>query len=119
MITIKKLRETYPKLFIDNPDISIREGWYPILEKVCILLMEYNTLDPDIRFVQIKEKFAEIRIYIEAANLDKEKFTEVHDKLEIICEESRSICEFCGTKENVKSRPGAWIKTLCNDCHEK
>ena len=91
------------------------KGWYPLIEQYKEKILR---VEPLTQFLQIKEKFGELRIYcgfpVEAKN---------GDIVNILCVEaervSRRTCEVCGHRymgwepNRVKTRRGSWIKTLC------
>jgi hypothetical protein len=87
--------------------IECGEGWKELLEKAFEIIK-----DKDIQVAQIKEKFGTLRFYTEPHNYDIQ--TEIY-KIE---DESASVCESCGSRENV-TREGSWIKTFCKSCREK
>ena len=71
----KTIRHKYPELFKNKwVEISVGPGWFPFVERAAELLNDYKGLDPDIQFEQIKEKFATLRIYVDAHNLSREAF---------------------------------------------
>lgn len=61
--------------------------------------------------VQVKEKFAGLRIYMTYYNKELENIISEAEK------RSYTICERCGADGEV--REGGWIKTLCDKCAEK
>ena len=117
----------YPKLFIKrgkpmhsmSGGLGIGKGWYSLLEEVCHMLESYRDKCPEIHFLQIKEKFARLTIYIGFNNASQELCREIYDKIQEICNRSESICEDCGTKESVTTSAsgGYWLRCLCNSCH--
>lgn len=117
----------YPKLFIKrgkpmnsmNGGLGIGNGWYPLLEEACHMLESYRDKCPEIHFLQIKEKFARLTIYLGFNNASQELCREIYNKLQEICNRSEFICEDCGTKENVTTSAsgGYWLRTLCESCH--
>jgi hypothetical protein len=92
---------------------GVNDGWIPLLDKlIWNLLME----DPnwDIKNIaQIKEKFGGLRFYVDNAN---EKQDQLINQAEV---DSYKICEFCGTRDEVKTAGKSWIKTLCEKCREE
>ena len=135
------------------------DGWFDILKNLCDyisavsrhkLMVKYKEgyikteeekewnhafiEAPKVRFAQIKEKFAGLRIYFDTyhdiseeqlAKLDEddydkqyEKFrNEVSNAVEFTEFISTRICECCGKKARVY-RDG-WWKTLCPDCSKE
>lgn len=89
---------------------SVGQGWYPLLLELC---SKINELQPDIKIQQVKEKFGELRFYVESA------LPEVGDLIDRAEDESTQICEECGSRENVTTSriyKWAWIKTSCQKC---
>jgi hypothetical protein len=85
---------------------DVGPGWHPLLDQ---LHRELMLVDPGYRTVQVKEKFGNLRVYIDTAAGDAA--WNVISKFENL---SSGICEACG-------KPGGhtktvWIKTLCDDC---
>lgn len=87
----------------------------------------YDRLDeaPYFIVVQIKEKFALLRIYVsdtrkesygDLPEEDKE-YSELLDFISELEHMSGTICEECGLIG--KRRPGGWVKTLCDKCYEE
>ena len=93
------------------------EGWLPIIKE---LNEKLSVLDPTYSILQIKEKFGGLRYYFgisksnENHQEDAQALASQYEAL------SYSICEYCGSKENVSTegRPH-WVLTLCASCAEK
>lgn len=93
-------------------------GWEPLILEVKELVDKYNSNLPNnkepLEFIQIKEKWGGLRIYL---NYYPNNFA---DMLEGIEERSWSICEYCGTDKNVtKERTHGWVMSLCPSCRKK
>ena len=123
----QKLLEKYPKIFkINNPrqwpfdfyQFKSWEGWYDLIDKTAAEIQKILDSDKESYFntLQNKQKFASLRWYYSCDNKNLEKFREIINKAE---EESLSICEKCGTKENVSQNRGGYILTLCDKCRYK
>lgn len=87
---------------------AIGPGWNKLIDMVRTYLVPTN---PDIKFYQIKEKFAGLRIYASPlTDLDQ-------DFLWIIESASKHVCEECGEAARVRidhtEHRYAWHKTLC------
>jgi len=61
---------------------------------------------------QIKEKFGGLRFYYSGGNNAIDGMTNLAESM------SYSICEFCGTTENVGLTAG-WYTTICKPCYDK
>jgi len=132
------LYKKYPMLFAQkNLDmkqtcmcwgIECNYGWSSILDTTCTNIMgywehhkttdeykedlknhdeDYGPYEP--QFVQIKEKYGGLRLYI---NNGSDRIYKIIARAE---NASYLICEQCGTSINVTSE-GSWILTLCNKC---
>jgi hypothetical protein len=120
----KKLYKKYPKIF-KQKDLSIQEtcmcwgievgdGWYWLLDKLCASIQNYIdysiTRPPQVKAVQVKEKFGGLRFYVNSA--DNYVYGIIHFAESL----SYHICESCGTTKNVSQNSSGWISTLCNKC---
>ena len=105
-----KIYNSFPVLFPNNLaygnslayGIECEDGWFELIFNLCKQLV-----DEKIEVTQIKEKFGTLRFYYNSGN-DK-----VKDLVRLAEIKSSSICEFCGTEENVKLYSAGWNKTLC------
>jgi hypothetical protein len=115
-----KLIENFPFLFRDAaapPTESLMcfgcacgDGWFDLIEETCKKITE-NDPDNTVIFVQIKEKFGQLRIYFNGGP------EEIHKIVGEAERRSAHICENCGTTNSVKPC-GTWIKNLCPTCTE-
>ena len=116
-----ELVNKYPQLFKDyraDPRVSCMafgcecgDGWFHLIDEACKQIMETNP-PKDVYFVQIKQKFGELVLYISYYTKEIE---EIIDKFEY---ESNYVCEMCGTKENVVRTKG-FVQTICETCLEE
>ena len=129
----EELFDKYPKLFTQK-DLTIEQspmawgitcgdGWYNILDTLCNRITKYiksnknvgkeanddwEDIDPEnpVQFVQIKEKFGTLRVYI---NWGDETIYE----LIAFAEEMSSVtCEECGAPGELMTQ--GWYKTCCH-----
>lgn len=93
-------------------DLScVGKGWEPLVRAAFTAAVLLKG-----KLVQVKEKFGLLRIYADPFNTSLENFITELEHL------SSSICERCGTVENVDTRPSRgkfWIKTLCVECRKE
>ena len=103
---------------------EVHDGWLPIVEKIPKLIEQYNRnrqIDEQIEIFQIKSKFGELRVYLDYKNGNSANdIPGLTDEINKIIDECNHTCEWCGSKENVKtSAHKGWIRTLCEKCKEK
>lgn len=112
-----KLYNDFPNLYRQR-NLSIQEscmpwgfecgdGWFDIIYQ---LSKNITDLDPDVQAVQVKEKWGELRFYINGGT------NEVYDLIDEATELSLKTCEECGTRENVTTNDCGWVSTLCDKC---
>ena len=118
-----KLIKKYPKIFSEiglSPQescmafgLEVGDGWYWIIDHLCSYLQYLTDVEdyPQIVVSQVKEKFGTLRFYVQSANKEQYDIIAFVEKL------SGSICEQCGTTNNVSRKGEGWITTLCDKCH--
>lgn len=90
-------------------------GWDRILLDLDFLIAG---IDPDYRVLQAKEKFGDLRYYVQTSeHLSRAEVTKIHYHIEVAEVQSAHTCEWCGAAG--KARHTGWIKTLCDDCAER
>lgn len=103
------LKEKYPKNFENCIEVYIPSGWTDIIN-TCI--DEIIELDPDIQILQIKEKFAELRIYVSGTTQAVYKILEKYnDKIS-------NTCQLCGKEGELRINRG-WYSILCDNCQNE
>lgn len=117
----QKLYDKYPTLFANKDEspketclcwgIEANDGWFSLIDKMCQKIMEVD-INKEVRFEQVKEKYATLRVYLESYNI--EEVEKIIEEAEI---ESSKTCEFCGKKRGAKLRKEDWLVTLCNKCY--
>ena len=115
----RKLCEDFPELFRDCTapithslmpfGCECGDGWEPIIREACAKLdVVRRDRNATLRFVQIKEKFGSLRLYM----------TGYDDEVERIImdaeENSERTCEDCGAPGMI--REGGWLRCQCDDC---
>ena len=126
----QRLYNKYPALFRQK-DLSAQEtcmcwgiavgnGWYEIIDEACQKLQQLaDESKVTIEFAQVKEKFAELRLYFEIKPIGDTlslfdtnsiciKAQEIVSQAE---EKSRHTCDFCGEPGFYCSR--GWKKIRC------
>ena len=110
---IKRLTARFPELFCDISvwGIVCEAGWEDLITRLCERLV---TLDlPDLRVVQVKEKFGTLRFYVVGGN------DEVSAMIRQSEEESSETCEWCGAQGDLRKSERGYLLTLCETCFEK
>lgn len=120
----KKLFEKYPKLFAGK-DKSLKEslmpfgfecgdGWIWLLDNLCDSIQDYvdNNKKPQPEAIQVKEKFGTLSFYM--YNMDDL----IHGMIWMAESMSSTICEKCGTTENVEFMTDGWMMVRCKECKE-
>lgn len=115
------LVKKFPGIFADmygNPmetcmafGCECSDGWYDLIFQLCENIEKAGP--SDFKALQIKEKFGGLNFYYTGGN------EEIHKLVSDAERESYTICEQCGTKENVTTEGPGWILTLCHSCREK
>ena len=98
----------YPLMF----GVETGDGWYTLIFDTCRQIQEWCDKNRQVRFTQIKEKFGQLVIYCEGYPDDVDYIIEEASKKSI------TICENCGSIENIKPTKG-WINYLCKKCYSK
>ncbi len=108
----KILTEAYPGWF-DERVLQCGDGWFNLLIDLCEALVE--VAPPDFQVLQVKEKFAGMRFYNNPYNEAVIRIVNLAEKA------SFNICEWCGKNGAVQKlmKGSMWLKSFCNECHEK
>lgn len=102
------IRRRFSRLY--PPHIDIGKGWYPILIE---LDAELTAIDPDLRYVQIKERYGGLRTY--TTRPSTENWNAVRRAKRRAQDAALKTCEQCGRTGTMHSRLG-WYRTLCPSC---
>lgn len=94
-------------------------GWLPIINDAILIVDNWNLehfgkdTNELLQFVQIKEKFGKLCLYLNYYP------DEIENQIHELENQSLEICEGCGTIENVTTeQTRGWIYTLCPKCRE-
>ena len=92
-------------------------GWYPLIEKLFedisfLLETKYPEFKDEFEVLQVKEKYATLRVYVNDAP------QEIYDLIDKAEKESAITCENCG-KEGKEYYICGWYSTLCSTCAEE
>ena len=103
----------FPELFgARNLGVNVGSGWDKILDDLCQGIVTH-CIDNDITcplILQIKEKFAGLRFYLEYETDEISKLIRTAEAL------SFKTCESCGTTDDVEQRGNYWLVTRCSEC---
>jgi len=113
----KKLYNDFPNLYKQHK-LSIMEscmpwgfdcgdGWFNLIYD---LSKKISDIAPECEVVQVKEKFATLRFYVNGYNDEIDKLINEAEEL------SGRTCEICGDTETAKIRGDGWLSTLCDKC---
>ena len=123
-LTSDEIVNRYPELFGTAPfdpmetlicfGLEVGEGWLKILDetfkKISDIVKKRNL--EEFRIIQVKEKYAGLRIYCSWCEEDIE---EIIAEAEKICEKT---CEQCGSPEGIFSNDG-WCIVQCQKCRDE
>lgn len=96
---------------LEDVELKCREGWFNIIRVLCEQLQDQtvNHNAPQVRVLQVKEKFGTLHFYAAHCNSEQEAIVNFAKAL------SRSTCEVCGKSGSLRQL--GWIQTLCDE-HE-
>jgi hypothetical protein len=86
--------------------VSIGPGWLPAVDEALGKLVEAGW---DKQLGQVKQKFAQLRIYLDGKH--EEKFNAIILEAEDRCDK---LCEACGKERQKKGMRAGWA--LCDEC---
>jgi hypothetical protein len=127
----KHLKETYPEMYQNvYCGIYIDKGWFNLVDALSRSIYNYvksNHTTYDIlsaknsetdyekveypSVVQIKEKFGDLRFYVDGSNRYVDGMIDMAEQMSI------HICEVCGNPG--EKRDTNWIKVLCDEHYVK
>ena len=88
---------------------AVGDGWEPLIRRLAEKL-EPIARKTDLRATQVKEKYGELRFYVEGR-----VSVEVEAAIDAVEEESCHTCEECGAPGKMHLRQG-WARTRCDSC---
>ncbi|KAK0184512.1 hypothetical protein F5146DRAFT_240949 [Armillaria mellea] len=98
----------YPSLFTSSEmqkwGLECSRGWEGLIRQICNQLK-----GKDVAFIQIKEKFGKLRIYVEDGDPETQRY------LQEMEEKSAKVCEKCGKPGNLAVSNG-WLFATCEEC---
>lgn len=97
-------------------------GWNKILlemldewEKVC---KKHREKEGCIYVSQIKEKYAQLRVYFHVVSDNEQLHKELDEIAEKAEEASYTTCQICGKKGQERNHHG-WYSVLCDECNKE
>ncbi|PBK85294.1 hypothetical protein ARMGADRAFT_1036352 [Armillaria gallica] len=106
------LMAEYPSLFsssdMQKQGLECGRGWEGLIRQICEELK-----GKDVVFSQIKEKFGQLRIYVEKGDEETLKY------LSEMEEKSAKVCEECGGAGNLAESSYGWLFATCEECAKK
>lgn len=97
-------------------------GWAKLYQPLIDYVNAYNKLHSpgsSIEIHQIKEKFGGLRFYWAADNVSTDTIDEFRKMVEDAEAQSWTVCEECGSEEEVGTLHIGWFYTRCRECARK
>ena len=118
------LMDRYSNLLKELYYIECNSGWKTVLDCLFLNLIRHEAHFTHLEdyvplsIIQVKEKFGGLRVYMEGGSIDDiriEAFTRLVEAAE---KEAYTVCELCGSKQNVKTIANAhrYVQTSCEKC---
>lgn len=87
------------------------DGWFNLVNSMFAELKDVKK-PKEFKIIQLKEKYAELRVYYVAGNNDIDEIISDYSAI------SRHTCELCGKPGRIKEIRG-WFTTCCKECEIK
>ena len=100
----------YPDRILKHRMFECGSGWNKL---ICDLIQNLINIGWNKEIAQIKEKFGTLRFYPGGCTKEQWKLIEEAER------KSSTICEYCGSTENVKLYTDGWYTTECKNCRNK
>ncbi len=108
---IDYLEEKYRDLLDECFEISVWDGWSPLIEEI---LEKIKKDHPTFKIKQIKEKMGGLRFYVVQFSSDLEEFIRIRER------KSFEVCIFTGEKGKPRTIPGQhWVLTVSDNFYEE
>lgn len=89
-----------------------RDLWHMCIEDINKEIHKSKRLEREFYFMQIKEKYGEIRAYTNFVTKEIDRIIEDYSFI------SANVCQRCGKPDSSISK-GCWVECCCKDCYEK
>ena len=113
----RMLVERFPTFWaLDKFMFECEDGWFELIYNLCLRL-EASRFSG--RCIQLKEKWGELRFYVDTPPFGKTNLTPEQRKIIWEAEaESEYWCEICGSPSGSLRKDTAFVQTRCDACHE-
>src|ERR1700676_2336400 len=107
------LRQAYPLLFNQDSEISVRDGWFHLVSRLCTILTLHikEEIPEDLRsqvyVQQCKQKFGGLRFYLTHTD------DYMRGAITMAEYQGSNTCELCGNT-GVMKNIGGFVQTLCS-----
>ena len=91
-----------------QPSDHVNHGWKDLVNELHQKVLE---IDPDVKVVQVKEKFGGLRYYYES---DLSRRKEIDALVNVYESKSYRTCEVCGAPGELRN-DRLWLHTLCDE----
>lgn len=97
-------REEFPELLKDSIGCAVVESWAPYVRSMLTRLEDMRADGCDVRVIQIKEKFGDLRVYIRTndTSIDKTRQTAIMDIISETVTACQNICAMCDSIDDVR-----------------
>ena len=110
----KDLQRKHPTLIRKGFGFECERGWVDILDRMFSDLDELLPIDVEFRLLQVKEKFASLRVYYDInSDITEEMEGRVRRIIALAGFRSARTCEFCGRPGGAWKR-GGYFFTACD-----
>jgi hypothetical protein len=131
-VTPDDLKKKFPKVFSQPCELSIGNGWVPLMERLCYLLQRTRDCNEHMGYTQVvaaqvKEKFAGLRFYYTTEKQvhlnDNTKWSDwdsyVRGAVDFAESMSYKTCEWCGQPGKVRNKQGYYFTSCDKHDHNK
>lgn len=110
-----RLKAKFPSMIPERFYFECGDGWESLVEGLLEALQWETDRKgaPQVVLVQVKEKFAGLRVYTNASGSPEQEAM-----IRFVEFLSFRVCENCGTTKEVAPSGKGWIKSLCPSCRE-
>jgi hypothetical protein len=106
-------KDKYPCLFSsldDFTDVHVPLGWRGIVSQLFHVLERYEGA---VLLKRVKQKFGDLEIYVDTREAYKTQVDNLVDRAEYL---ATTICEFCGSEDDVTLFEIGYVSRVCSSC---